>query len=84
LATLFFSFYRRLPLWFVIGVLIPLCALIVTYRHITDSRDWVERHDYRKLPYWTLVVAPAELLCARYVAKRIAPGVPLPEPSAHS
>jgi len=72
LATLYFSFHRRLPMWFVIGVLIPLGVLIVTYRHITDSRDWVERHDYRKLLYWTLVVAPAELLCARHVAKKIA------------
>jgi hypothetical protein len=72
LATLFFSFLKRISLWFVFFVMIPLCALIVTYRDISDSRDWIEKGDVRKLLYWTLVVAPAELLCAKYISMKTA------------
>jgi len=73
LATLYFSFMKCLPLWFVLFVVIPLCALIVTFRDISDCCDRLERSDMSKLLYWTLVIAPAELLCARYVSMKIVP-----------
>jgi hypothetical protein len=73
LATLYFSFLKRVSLWFVLFVMIPLCALIVTYRDISDCCDRIERGDIRKLLYWTLVVAPAELACAGYISMKVAP-----------
>jgi hypothetical protein len=72
LATLYYSFFKRIPLWFVLSAMIPLCALIVTYKDISDCCDRIERGDIRKLLYWTLVITPAELMCARYVSRKIA------------
>ncbi len=67
-AALVFSFAKRMPLLFVLTFMIPVCALIVTYRDISDCCDRIVPSDITKLLYWTLVVAPAELLCARYVS----------------
>ncbi len=73
LAGLSFSLLRRIPLWFVLVVLIPLCGLIATYRDITDRYDTIQASDYRKLLYWLLVVTPGQLLCARIVTKKLVP-----------
>ena len=73
LAALFFSFSKRIPLWFILSVLIPLCGLIATYRNITDRYDTIQWNDYRMLLYWLLVVTPGELLCARVVSKKVGP-----------
>ena len=72
LATVFFSFSRRVPLWFVIVVVIPICGLIVAFWDISDRSDTIRKSDYRKLLYWTLVVAPGELLGAMLVARAAA------------
>ena len=71
-ATLFYSFFKRLPLWFVIVVIIPVCGLIVAYWDISDRSDTIQKSDYRKLLYWTLVVAPGELLGAVFVSRAAA------------
>jgi hypothetical protein len=72
LATLFFSFFNRLPLWFVIVVVIPICGLIVAFWDISDRSDTIQKSDFRKLQYWTLVVAPGELLGAMLVSRAAA------------
>jgi hypothetical protein len=71
-ATLFFSFFRRLPLWFVIVVIIPICGLMVAYWDISDRSDTIQKSDFRKLLYWTLVVAPGEVLGATLVSRAAA------------
>jgi hypothetical protein len=76
LAALSFSFLRRVPLWLVVSVLAPLCALIVTYRDIADGHDGIQASDYRKLLYWLLVITPGELLAAKIVSRRF--GSPAP------
>jgi hypothetical protein len=68
-ATLFYSFFKRLPLWFVIVVVIPICSLMVAHWDISDRSDTLQKSDLRKLLYWTLVVAPGELLGATLVAR---------------
>ena len=70
LASLFFSFFRRIPLWFVLLIMIPVCGLIVTYRDVSDRYDSVQLSDFRKLLYWTLIITPGELLCVRFIAMR--------------
>jgi hypothetical protein len=72
LAALSFSKFKRVPLWFVLAVLIPVCGLIATSRDIADRYDTIQGNDYRKLLYWLLVVTPGELLSAR-VAKKFVP-----------
>jgi hypothetical protein len=69
LATLFFSFFKRVPVWFVVVVIIPICGLIVTYAAISDRYDAMQKSDFRKLLYWTFVVAPGELLSAKLVSR---------------
>jgi hypothetical protein len=71
-ATLFFSFFRRLPLWFAIVVMIPICGLMVAYWDISDRSDTIQKSDFRKLLYWTLVVAPGEVLGATLVSRAAA------------
>jgi hypothetical protein len=71
-ATLFFSCFRRLPLWFVIVVIIPICGLMVAYWDISDRSDTIQKSDFRKLLYWTLVVAPGEVLGATLVSRAAA------------
>ena len=73
LAGLSFSLFKRIPLWFVLAVLIPVCGLIATYRDITDRYDTIQGSDYRKLLYWLVIVTPGELLCAGIVAKKLVP-----------
>jgi hypothetical protein len=70
LASFFFSFFKRIPVWFVLSVLVPVCALIVTYRDISDRHDAIQKSDYRKLLYWLLIITPGELLCARVVSRQ--------------
>jgi hypothetical protein len=70
-ATLFFSFFKRVPIWFVVVVVIPICGLIVTYAAISDRYDTIQKGDFRKLLYWTFVVAPGELLSAKLVSRAI-------------
>ena len=70
LAAIFFSFFKRVPLWFVLLVLIPVCGLIATYRDITDGHDTIQKSDYRKLLYWLLVVTPGELLSGGIVSRK--------------
>ena len=70
-ATLFFSFFKRVPLWFVLLVVIPICGLIVTYRDISDRYETIQRGDFWKLLYWTLVIAPGELLSAKFVSRGV-------------
>lgn len=70
-AALMFSFSKRMPLLFVLAFLIPVGVLIVTYRDILDCCDRIVPSDVKKLLYWTLVIAPAELLCAWYVSKTL-------------
>jgi hypothetical protein len=70
-ATLFFSFFKRVPIWFVVVVVIPICGLIVTYAAISDRYDTIQEGDFRKLLYWTFVVAPGELLSAKLVSRAI-------------
>lgn len=72
LAGLFFSFFKKVPLWFVLFVMIPACALMLTYRDISDRGNWVEKGDVGKLLYWSFVVAPGELLRARFIAASVA------------
>jgi len=71
LAGLFFSFFKRIPLWFVLAVLIPVCGLAATYRNVSDRDDPLQRSDYRKLLYWLLVVTPGELLCMRLASNQL-------------
>jgi hypothetical protein len=68
-AALQFSFLKRFSWPFVVFIIIPLAALIVTYRDVADCCDRLVPSDIRKLLYWTLIVAPAEVLCAWYVSK---------------
>jgi hypothetical protein len=68
-ATLFFSFFGRVPIWFVVLVVIPMCGLIVAYRDISDRYDTIQTGDFRKLLHWSLVIAPGELLGARLVSR---------------
>lgn len=72
LASLYFSFFKRIPIWFVLLVVIPLCGSIVTYRNVSDRDKTLQREDFRTLLYWMLVVTPGELLCAKFVATRFA------------
>jgi hypothetical protein len=78
LATTFFSFLKRIPLWFVLLVLIPVCGLIAAYRDITDGHDRIQKSDYRDLLYWLLVVTPGELLSAGIVSKKFGSQSPQP------
>jgi hypothetical protein len=71
-ATLFFSFFRRLPLWFAVVVMIPICGLIVAYWDISDRSDIIQKSDFRKLLYWTLVVASGEVIGATLVSRAAA------------
>gem|GEM_PF-7089755 len=71
IAGLFFSFFKRVPFWFVLSVLVPICGLIVTYRDISDRSYTIVAGDFRKLLYWMLVVAPGALLCAKFVALKV-------------
>jgi hypothetical protein len=73
LASLAYSFFKRVPLWLVLLVLIPACGLIATYRDLSDRGDAIQRSDYRKLLYWLVIVTPGELLCARIVSRKFAP-----------
>jgi hypothetical protein len=68
-ATLFFSFFKRVPLWLVLLVVIPICSLVVTYRDISDRYDTIQKGDFWKLLYWTLVIAPGELLSVMLVSR---------------
>ena len=70
LASLFFSFFRRIPLWFVLFIMIPVCGLIVTYRDISDRHESIEKSDFRKLLYWTFVITPGQLICAKLISIR--------------
>jgi hypothetical protein len=70
LAGLCFSFFKRIPLWLVLLVLIPVCGLFATYQNISDSRYSINKSDYRKLLYWLLVTSPGELLGARIVTSK--------------
>jgi len=72
LASLYFSFFKRIPIWFVLLVVIPLCGSIVTYRNVSDRDKTLQREDFRTLLYWMVVVTPAELLCAKFVAAKFA------------
>jgi hypothetical protein len=68
-ATLFFSFFKRVPIWFVVLAVIPMSGLIGTCRDISDRYDTIKTGDFRKLLYWSLVIAPGELLGARLVSR---------------
>jgi chromate transport protein ChrA len=68
-AALFYSFFRRLPFWFVIAFVIPICGLIVACWDISDKSDTIQKNDYRKLLYWMFVVAPGELVGATLVSR---------------
>jgi hypothetical protein len=70
-AGLFFSFFKRVPFWFVCSVLIPICGLIVTYRDITDRIYTIATSDLCKLLYWMFVVTPGALLCTKFVALKV-------------
>jgi hypothetical protein len=72
LASLYFSFAKRIPIWFVLLVIIPLCGSIATYRNVSDRYNTMQREDLRTLLYWLLVVTPGQLLCARFVSTRFA------------
>jgi hypothetical protein len=72
LAGIFFSFFKRVPIWFVLLMMIPICGSMVTYRSVSDRHGALQREDVRTLLYWLLVVTPSELLCARIVATRFA------------
>jgi hypothetical protein len=71
-VTLFYSFFKRVPVWFVLVVVIPVCGLIVAYLDISDRSDTIQKSDFRKLLYWIFVVAPGELLGAMLVARAAA------------
>ena len=68
-ATLFYSFFRRLPLWFVMAFVIPVCGLILACWDISDKSDTIQKGDVRKLLYWMFVVAPGELIGATLVSR---------------
>ncbi|GLH81658.1 hypothetical protein SSBR45G_65670 [Bradyrhizobium sp. SSBR45G] len=68
-----FSFLKRLRWPFVVFVMIPAAALLATYRDIADCCERPVPSDVQKLLYWTMIMAPAELICAWYVSK-----MPLP------
>ncbi|MGA2994185.1 hypothetical protein [Bradyrhizobium sp.] len=70
LAALYFSFFKRIPLWLVLLALIPVCGLFATYQNISDSRYLINKSDRWKLMYWLLVTSPGQLLCARIVASK--------------
>jgi hypothetical protein len=72
-ASLYFSFFKRVPIWFVLLVIVPLCGSIATYRNLSDRNNALQREDIRTLLYWLMVVTPGELLCARFVAMKFAP-----------
>jgi len=71
LSGVFFSLFKRVPLWFVLSILIPVCGLTVTYRDVSDRPGAIQRSDYQKLLYWIFVITPGELLCARIVATKV-------------
>jgi hypothetical protein len=70
LAALYFSFFKRIPLWLVLLALIPVCGLFATYQNISDSRYSINKSDGWKRMYWLLVTSPGQLLCARIVASK--------------
>jgi hypothetical protein len=72
LASLYFSFFKRIPIWFVLLIVVPLCGAMVTYRNVSDRDKTLQRGDFRTLLYWMLVVTPGELLSAKFVKTRFA------------
>ncbi|MGJ4881208.1 MULTISPECIES: hypothetical protein [unclassified Bradyrhizobium] len=68
-AALQVSFSKRISWPFALFFVIPVAALTITYRDIVDCCDRLVPSDVQKLLYWTMVVTPAELICAWYVSK---------------
>jgi hypothetical protein len=65
LAALYFSFFKRIPLWLVLLALIPVCGLFATYQNISDSRYSINKSDGWKLMYWQ-----ANLIISEWVTER--------------